>query len=348
MRMREVKGLIIEKLQQLDVYYPDDGGLEHNVRCPFCGDSIKSPEHAHLWIHIDPDTQESMPWYCFRCGARGSVNDEFLDELGILLTKDELDELKAFNKKATKLAAKRGLTNAEKFVAPLSEPSWTTMPKLEYLNDRLGIGFDFFAAKQNKIILSLKDFMAVNELREIPTIDRWQYSVLERDFIGFLSTNNNCITFRNINPDTEQKMRYYKVLINPFSTNEATFYSVPVRVPIMDPVPISIHIAEGTFDILSVKYNLCPPQENALFYASCGYRYTGIVKFIVSCGVCSNLTLHVYADKDKSDYDHRKMIRETPIMEFIDHVYLHRNRFHDQKDYGVSLPFISDKVRQIY
>lgn len=347
MKMREVKQLIIQKLQQLDVYYPADDGLEHNIRCPFCGDSIKSPTHAHLWIHIDPDTQEGMPWYCFRCGAKGTVNDDFLDEIGVMLSSDELDELKSFNKKAMKLAARRGLTEAEKFTVPLSESRSTTLAKLNYLNERLGVGFDLEAARKNKIVLSLLDFMAANELRVIPALEDWKYRQLEQHFIGFLSSNNNVITFRNIDPHTESKMRYYKVVINPLSTNEASFYSIPARLSILDPAPIDVHITEGTFDILAVKYHLHPTDDHALFYAACGFRYTGIVRHLVSCGICSNLTLHIYADKDKSDSEHRELIRTSPIMAFADHIYLHRNRTRGEKDYGVPGYLITDKVRKI-
>ena len=39
-------------------------------RCPFCGDSIKDPTHAHLYV-----SKRYPIYHCYRCGAKGFLKD---------------------------------------------------------------------------------------------------------------------------------------------------------------------------------------------------------------------------------------------------------------------------------
>lgn len=346
MASREFKMLLIQKLADLPVYYPSDDQLEHNVRCPYCGDSQKDPTHAHLWIHIDPDSNEAMPWLCFRCGVSGKVDADLLSDLDIPVDEHELKQLKSYNRRADKIMARKTIVKTEKFRVPECQPNYFTDAKIEYLNGRLGLRFGYEECQQNKVILSLDQFMRYNALTSIPGVEPWKLRNLESDYIGFLSTNNNLITFRNIHSDA--KYRYSKIILNPYNTSNASFYSVPVQVPLFYEGPLTIHIAEGTFDILSIRYNMSLPTENAVFYASCGYRYLGIIKHLVRIGMCTDLVAHIYADRDKTDSDHIGLLRKNEISEFISHVYLHRNICKGEKDYGVTFDRIQDRMRQLW
>lgn len=343
---REIKALIIDKLRQLDVYYPSDDGVEHTVRCPFCGDS-KTLTHAHMGIMIDPSNDDLMIYHCFRCGVGGRFTDDTLTELGIHLDESEVRELRNFNKKAAKLS-KRTIVHTERYSVPISDPSIYTTPKLNYVNNRLGLALDYEGAARHKIVLSLYEFMVHNELKRIEGLKRWMYDVLEKDYVGFLSTNNNLITFRNINPESKGK-RYVKVFINPLNPDEATFYSIPTQLNLLYTEDLHLHIAEGTFDILSIKHNLSHDESgHHIFYASCGYSYMAIIKHLVRNGIASDINLHIYADKDKSDSEHRAMLRRNNISAFLSHVYLHRNQMPNEKDYGVSQEKIKDGYRKLW
>lgn len=343
---REIKSLIIDKLRQLDVYYPSDDGIEHTVRCPFCGDS-KTPTHAHMGIMINPDNDDLMIYHCFRCGVGGRFTDDTLTELGIHLDESEVRELRNYNKKAVKIA-KNTIIHTENYSVPISEPSQFTLPKLAYVNERLGLCLDTHQAAQNKIVLSLYEFMVHNNLKKIEGMKRWMYDYLEKGYVGFLSTNNNLITFRNIDPESSGK-RYIKVFINPLNPDTATFYSIPTHLDLSYTSDLHLHIAEGTFDIMSVKYNL-PHEEDGfhIFYASCGYSYMSILKHLVRNGIASNIHLHIYADRDKTDSDHRAMLRRNDISAFLEHVTIHRNQFHYEKDYGVPRNRIKDGQKKIW
>lgn len=342
---RAIKEFIINDLRELQAYQVSDDGTEHTVRCPYCGDS-KDITHAHLGIYIDPNEDTAMLWHCFRCGAGGAVTDEFLDDIGVRLGEDEMSQLRNYNKKLAKLN-KRGIIRTERFIVPVCEPGFLNDQKLAYINRRLGTDMDYNEAKQNKIVPSLMAFMMANELTKIDNVPNWIPKVLERDYVGFLSSNNNLLTFRNIRPDGKGK-RYYKLFINPLNPDNATFYSIPSQLDLMYQEGVDIHIAEGTFDILGVKYNVDPPSEHRIMYASCGYSYMSILKHLARNGIVTHINLHVYADADKSDYEHLKMINKNPVSAFIEHLYLHRNGYEGEKDYGVPKERIIDRARQIW
>lgn len=341
---RDIKTYIIRQLSELPVYYPSDDNIEHNIRCPYCGDSQKDESHAHLWIKIDPSTNESMPWLCFRCGMSGRVTTDFLEDLDIHVSEKELKELKAYNRKADKVGRKT-IVRIEQYKVPQVTPNYFTDVKLDYLNRRLGLQFGYAETQSNKIVLSIEQFMAYNSLSQIKGVEDWQLQLLERDYIGFLSSNNNMIVFRNIASD---KYRYRKILLNPYNNDDACFYSIPTSIPLLYDGPLHVHIAEGTFDALSIRYNVVQSTENAVFYASCGYRYLSIIKYLARAGLCTDITLNVYADKDKSDYDHMKLLGSNPVTSFLNHVIIHRNHYPGEKDYGVPLSSIDDKFRKLW
>lgn len=346
---REIKEIIIAKLQELSVYHCNSDGTEHTVRCPYCGDS-KTPSHAHLGIFIDPNDDNGMVWHCFRCGVGGILTDEVLEDLGVFMDETSTRNLRAYNKKVQKLSNKRTILRTERFVVPLSNATPLTNTKLQYVNQRLGTEFDYVDAQQNKFILSFLEFMTVNEIPAIPSVKDWVYRVLEQEYVGFLSSNNNCITFRNINPNSHGK-RYMKIILNPLNPDDATFYSVPTRLDLLYENDLHVHIAEGTFDILSIKYNLRPnvtlPGEH-IFYASCGYSYTSILKHLIRNGIATNLNVHIYADADKSDDDHLGILRRSAVRPFITHAFLHRNGYPGMKDYGVRYENIHHLTRQLW
>lgn len=342
---REIKEFIIDRLKELNVYRVDDNGTEHTIRCPYCGDS-KDPTHSHLGIYIDPNEDTPMPWHCFRCGEGGRVTDDFLDDIGIRLDENAMSQLRNYNKKLAKIN-KKGIIRTERFIVPQCDPGYLNDEKLAYVNRRLGTQFDYQMAKDHKIIPSIMAFMMANEIHKFENLPGWVPKVIERDYVGFLSTNNNLLTFRNIREDGKGR-RYYKIIINPLNPDNATFYSIPTRLDLLYTGQLDVHIAEGTFDIVSIRHNIDPPGENRIFYASCGYSYMGILKHLARNGINTHINAHIYADADKSDYDHINMIKKNPVSAFIEHAYLHRNGMKGEKDYGVPADRIIDQRRQLW
>lgn len=347
---RAIKERLIELLSEMQAYKESDDGREHTIRCPYCGDS-DDPTHSHFGIKIDPDSDEPMPFHCFRCDMSGILTPDVLNDLGVQITDDEYREFKAFNKKAEKLKKKNTLVQKENFVIPLSEPSPRNEMKRAYLAQRLGLVFSYAEMQECRIVPSLYEFMVKNNLRSIEGFNNWQLQRLEEEYVGFISINNNLINFRNINPQSKNK-RYVKVILNPMNPGNAHFYSLPSRLDLLDPRPINIHIAEGPLDILSIRFNLQPQQNDPnnphVFFSSMGFGLSNILRHLIRAGIMGHLNAHIYADRDKKDYEMMKLLRKGYLDNFLEHAYIHRNQVPGEKDYGVPLAQIQDGIRKLW
>ena len=336
------KEMIISKLEELDVCIHDDGDDEYTVRCPYCGDS-KNPEHAHLGIQIDLD-DPSMPmlWNCLKCGEGGILSEQLLADLGLYLSDDEYKELKMHDRKVKRLAGPQRIKNGmNRYKVPFEASKPQYLAKLDYIHSRIGHMID---PAKHKIIMSLIDFLVYNEIdpAKIPKLNPTAIEILDKFYVGFLSANNNCITFRRI-IDKKGLRRYHKLILNPFIDEKASFYSIPMAINLLYTEPLNVYISEGTFDIISVRHNLIGlDSPNSLFYAACGYSYINIIRYMVKRGICTGLNVHVFADRDKTDEDHLDMIQNSPLSAFIEHFYLHRNAMPGEKDYGVVRDAIKD------
>lgn len=344
--MKDAKEIIIEKLSDLDVCIVNSDETEYTVRCPYCGDS-DDPTHGHLGIHIDTDDVEKpMMYNCLKCGEHGFLDEDLLNDLGIYLTTEEADILKAYDKKLTKLSgARRSILATAHYKIPSDVSDPRSFAKLDYVESRIGHRPSILG---HKMIVSFKDFLIFNEITSVPNIQTWQYQIIEDNYVGFLSANNNCITFRRIN-DNDKLKKHYKCILNPFLPDNATFYSVPTKLNLLYTGPLHVHIAEGIYDILSVKFNLPrDEQEKHIFYAACGYSYIKIIRYLARSGIITGLDVQIYADKDKSDRDHMKIVRDSGLKPFLEHYTIHRNGIRGEKDYGVTPDRIKDTLKKFW
>ena len=146
----------------------------------------------------------------------------------------------------------------------------------------------------------------------------------------------------------KNKYRYYKVLLNDKNLNSDTFYSLPNKIPLMYTDDVHIHMAEGNFDILSIKENLPIHNNHDLYFASCGFGGTVIIKYLLHHGINTGIHFHIYSDNDKTDYDHKRyLFNKQHYTEWIDRIYLHRNQFLGEKDYGVPSSNIIDRYKML-
>lgn len=337
---QEVKQIVIEMLKSLPVYIPNLTGTQHVVRCPRCLDSLNL-SHGHFSINIDVESETPMMYRCFKCDTKGLLTDTELEELGFYIDSDLRAQLKSFNRKIGK---KYKLVNTaiENFNVPFYQNNYNNMMKLDYINNRLDTDISIEEAKDLKIILNLFDFMKLNEIKSINGLTFNQMKLLNDCYVGFLSTNNNCINFRNITKN-DKLMRYFKVILNPRNINPDTFYSIPNSIDLMYTHDINIHIAEGTFDILSIYKNIIKSKGNNYYFANCGFGSLSILKYLIRIGINTGLNVHIYSDSDKTDWNHKKyLFKESSISHWLDHIYINRNAFPGEKDYGVPAHKICD------
>lgn len=341
---RDIKFKIIDLLKTKRAYSKSVNGKQHYTRCPYCGDS-RNLSHAHLSIKIDVESDDPMVFRCLKCDTRGLLTETVLEELDILVERDMINELKSYNKKSMRYGKIVNL-DTEKFTVPLYYENSLNSQKLDYINSRLGLDLSYTDARDKKILLNLFDFMKFNDIEKIDGLYYSMMKVLNNNYVGFLSSNNNCIVFRDITGN--QKYRYFKVILNPKNLNPDTFYSVPSSIPLLYTHDINVHLTEGIFDILSVQENLIRDNSVNFFYATCGFGGITILKYLLHHGINTGVNLHIYSDNDKTDWNHKKYLYDgSYITEWIDHIYIHRNKYENEKDYGVRLENIKDTYSTI-
>ena len=106
------------------------------------------------------------------------------------------------------------------------------------------------------------------------------------------------------------------------------------------------HVAEGPFDILSICYNVCGNnRENNVYTAACGKGYENVIQMYLLDYNIMNARFHVYLDNDVEDsiLYYISNILQTLGME----LYIHRNTYPGEKDYGVDRAHIIDSVKRI-
>lgn len=344
---QNIKLVVINLLKQRGAYSVSRNGIQHYTRCPFCGDS-QNINHAHLSIHINVDDDSPILYRCLKCGESGVGTEKFLiEDLGLPMTEDDKSVLRKFTRKSL-IRGHYTTTLPENVTIPNTDSSELTNKKLAYLNGRLGTNITEENASDYKIILDLYQFIKINHLIDPDTkkltldADLKTIKRLQENWIGFLSASNNNLIFRNC--DNNSDWRWYKIKVNQKNLNPNGFYYIPFSFELMYTHTCDVHIAEGIFDILSIKENLIDKNlKNQFFFASCGFGIIPVLKFIVRSGMNTGIRLHIYSDNDKSDWDHRKNIYgKNGMVAWVDEVYIHRNKSIGEKDYGVTPDRIID------
>lgn len=332
---------VIDKL--LDTPYACRKGDEYvYVRCPICGDSVKHRDKPHCNIWIKP--LQPLIYHCWICEESGIVDREFLDLLGINDT-DITNKVSQYNKAASRTERGKKFTgkskNKEVYIPKIQDTSISRM-KLEYMRNRLGLPFDYNMMEALRVIFSLKDFLVINNL---PVNNKFAnvLGYLERDYVGFLSSTKDVITFRSISKDA--KIRYVKYFIYEGKVDNNQMYAIPIKGVDIFNKNMNLNICEGTFDALGVFFHVKKANlKDNIYCAVCGSAYPKVLQYWLKKGFLSNLIVNIYSDSDKDIYFYKKLIDEYSIWVKEFHVFY--NRIYDSKgksDYGVPKEMIDVK-----
>ena len=277
------------------------GGREVNCKCMYCDD-----QHAHMYVKIPQTPNEASFYNCFRCPAQGIVTPDTLNEWNCY-TDDMAVALINHNKniKYVPITGTRDVRNLNwSYVSNID----FAMPKLMYINQRLGLRNSISEFSNLKVCYNLKDILISNNIQEL-TRSPEDVEILNQYFVGFISLDNSFINLRRIVPKgiVPERLDKRYVNYNLFNKYDNTerFYTIPVTINVNSPERIKLHIAEGPLDCLSIYYNL-RDKEPGIYTAIAGNNYQGIVRhFILALGF-HHLEIHLYPDNDKSG-DDRKM-----------------------------------------
>ena len=292
----EIKLNLISSIRNATSYYRQVTDVEHLTRCPFCGDSL-NPNKGHMYMHIVLDDTSPIQYHCARCGEGGYLTPNVLRRFGI-----ESNDLKQLLDQLNHHTGRRDRRMImEKSYAMFNYvlPDRVKYPmKLKYIEDRLGITVTEDVINECKIITSVADFLKTNEIDSL-TADKSVVTMYEYDYIGFLSYGNSYILLRDVS-GRHKDFSWIKYPITDASRGSKIFYSMSSAIDIETKDPITINIAEGVFDIISIGYNLKQNKLNTINIANTGKEYSSLISFLVSKGlVGSNVTLNIYSDNDK-------------------------------------------------
>jgi len=301
------------------------------LRCQFCGDSKKDPRKTRFYVQTNINNDKPILYNCFNCGESGILTPSVLRTFDINDLKLN-SNLTTFNKNIQKKFNKIYNIKDNKFNyrVPLGRIGTSDEIKKKYIEDRLGLSFTFEELQRLKVIFSLEEFLKINHIDNV-TVRAERANLLNDDYVGFLSVRNEFITFRDIT--NKNKMRYDKYTIVPNLEDTRKFYTIPNKIDILTNEPISINLAEGTFDILGVYYHIKNQNiKNQVYAAVCGSAYTSVVKYFLSLGlVGDNITINIFSDSDKDTYWYYRLIQE--LKPFVKEINIFYNT--KEKDYGV-------------
>lgn len=314
------------------------------LRCAFCGDSRKDPTKTRFYVKINPNNDDPILYNCFNCGVSGILTPSVLRtfEINDLSVNSSLI---AFNKTTVGRIKKQVGINDNTLDLKVPIPANTQLNhiKKEYINDRLGLNLSFRELMKLKAVFSLEELLVQNNIKEL-TLSSNRASILDRDYVGFLTIRNEFVIYRDIT--NKNKLRYDKYSVFKNLDNTRKFYSIPVNIDLMSTDNIYINLAEGVFDILGVYYHVMKQNtDNNIYVAVTGSAYASVIKYFIQLGIFGdNVIVNIYSDKDKEPYFYKRLKYE--LGKWVGDIRLYYNEY--SKDFGVpkdKICVITKKIR---
>ena len=325
---------------------PASGGKAINCRCFECGDS-PNPYSAHLYILAPRDEFSPIIYYCHKCNCVSVVDHVTLIKWGIY-DPDLATTLINYNKncrKSNKYFTSLRYQIRHDYITINDD----TERKRRYVCDRLGYELSYQDIQDLKISLNLIDLLEENNINKL-TRDINIVKELDKYFIGFISIDNAFLNMRRtcdegiVNSAIDERYINYR-LFDKEVTSER-FYTIPCNININSANRIKLNIAEGPFDILSIYLNL-RNREPGIYTSAAGNNYLNIILSFLIERQLPYVEIHIYVDNDK----HGNTRRIENIMNRIPDptipVYIHRNNYPGEKDFGVPLNRVQETMMRL-
>ena len=325
------------------------GGKEITIRCKYCGDS-RDYSHSHMYVHIPRGSSELPTFHCFLCQTSGLVTSKTLMEWGAY-DPSFGSLLDANNRIASKKSKFNEYSTVHYRVYNNILDINLALRKIQYIKSRIGVELSLEECLRQKIILNLRDVLdyspnQISQYTRHPNIIRQ----LNDNFVGFLSLDNNFVNLRRIVDKgivyEGIDKRYINYNIHNKTDNTEKMYIMPFADDLSIPHRVQIHIAEGPFDILSIRYNL-RRNENGIFAAITGSGYRGLVMHLICNYQIFYFDLHVYPDNDNHGDDYIMKGLKKYIAPYGARLFVHRNMREGEKDFGVTPDRIIERIEEL-
>lgn len=300
MDMSEAKRLIVEALESRGVYMRMVHESEYVTRCPYCGDSSKRINTGHMYVYINEGDSSAVKFYCHKCPANGRLTQKRLNEDFGVDDPAYNDAINFINKRTVEKDRRR-IVNDKRLSYSYTIPPIVRGPKIYYLENRLHRNFSDEELSDMKVITSLKAFLKHNKIPYMRAFPLNILSILERDYVGFLSYGSSHILFRDTTGKNERRWMIYPITEEVSKSDDAyVMYVISTTIDIFSEEPVVVNISEGILDILSAAYALSPTTANTMNIAVCGKYYMKAIMFIVELGLFGdNVRVNIILDNDK-------------------------------------------------
>lgn len=309
------------------------GGNQGIVSCPECNDGNHNI-HCYIKYSIPPLRN------CFRCNSSGIVDKEFLISLGIydvdffkILEEVNKENIKNYKKNKSISKANPILISSNNYKTPNTIYE-DYRDKLIYLKSRINQNISLDIIQKYKVILSIYDFLDYNNIYNYSQKEEFM-DILDKNYIGFLSIDNNFIILRKID-DNNNLMRFFDYNILGKEENKLKLYSISNEVDIFSS-NITLHIGEGYFDIINVERLLKDKIEynKNIFCSVGGKNFNNVINYFYSLGFL-NMNINIYSDNDVSMEDYQKMFRSNKNLSMLKpKINIYYNGVKCEKDFGV-------------
>ena len=308
------------------------GDYSLSVICPICGEDGKHRDHSHCYVGLI-DGGPPLVYHCWINDCSGVVTPDFLHDMNIFDL--ELDNIvNIFNRSnGYNRLADNKIYRVKKARKEIVIPDFRADErKLDYMRKRLGVNFSYDNLKSLKVIGSLYDFLNINKLDLTKRYKKYG-NVLDRDYVGFVSTQNDWVILRNTNPGNNM-LRYVKYDVFDLLDKSNIIYTLPGTSNDIFADEVELNVCEGTFDALGVfchikKYN----RTNSIYAACCGSGYINTIRYFIRLGFVGNLVVNIYSDSDKRPKFYKNMDLASKIRPWVKDIRLFYNE--RSKDYGV-------------
>lgn len=294
-----------------------------SVRCPYCGDSKKNPNDSHCYIKWTMDDSPLL-FNCFLCNTSGVVDKKFLDLIGV---KKDLSELVAFNR------SNRIPSIQNKSVDIIAGDVDMNSKQVKYIEHRLGPGLTLEDYSKFRILANIENvvpYVSSDKIRNsLPS---------NMDSVSFL-TNDKTVILTRLFEDGD--IRWKKLRIIP---NEGkSFYVIQSSFDLFTNEEITINIAEGIIDVISIYKNF-NDHGPALFIAALGSDYIDALIYSVNLGVIGkNVRVNIYMDADQNQ---KRLMSELKKYRWLyNGIFVYRNVL--SKDVGVRIENIKLEERRV-
>lgn len=232
-------------------------------------------------------------YHCFLCNCGDRVNANFLNKLsGGAISLDVVNMVSH--------AKYNHIGNLKKVDVDfiVGTPNMNS-PHIRYIEDRVGTGFTIDDYDKFKIIWDWDNICR---------------SISDKRLLNKLPINNHSISFLSDDKTTILTRQYEDIngrwsKITIFPSENRSMYTIKATLDLFTKDRITINIAEGVLDVISIYKNFS--SDNAVYLAVLGSEYISGIEYMIAKGIIgSNVDVKIYIDNGIDGNDLKRRLKK--------------------------------------